>query len=128
MRFKPWMLAPQLKTETGPRSALPPPVLAALTSADQSFMVREYLVNGAWPGASRTKPALTASEPEQEQKPQTNPKPELTAEPTPTDEASSLSLTIRLVQPTEEVLTPAESPRRQSTWRRFVRVIKGKAA
>ena len=128
MRFKPWMLAPQSKTKAGPWSTLPPPVLAALTSANPSPMVRGYLINGSWPGATGTKPAPTAPEPKQLQEPQTNPQPELTAAPPARDEASSLSLTIRVVQPTEEETTPAESPPKQSSWRRFLQVIKGKAA
>ena len=128
MRFKPWMLAPKTKAKAGPWSALPPPVLAALTSANPSPMVQGYMIKGSWPGASGTKPAPTAPEPEQQQEPQSTPTPELTVEPSPTDEASSLSLTIRVVQPTGEETTPAESPLQQSSWRRFLQVIKGKAA
>ena len=127
MRFKPWMLAPKAKTKAGPWSALPPPVLAALTSANPSPMVRGYLVNGSWPGVTGTKPAPAAPEPEQHQDTETTPKPELAPELSPTDEASSLSLTIRVVQPTEEETTTAESPLQQSSWRRFLRVIKGKS-
>ena len=127
MRFKPWMLAPQPKRKAGPWSALPPPVLAALTSANPSPMVRGYMINGSWPGATRTQPAAAAPEPEQQQEPQTTPKPALAPEPNPTDEASSLSLTIRVVQPTEET-KPAESPLQQSSWHRFLQAIKRKAA
>ena len=118
-----------MKAKAGRWSALPPPVLAALTSADQSPMVRGYLINGSWPGATGTQQAPTEPEPKQQQEPQTTPKPQLTVDPSPTDEASSsLSLTIRVVQPTEEETTPAESPLQQSSWRRFLQVIKGKAA
>ena len=46
MRFKPWMLAPRSKAKAGPWNALPPPALAALTSAHPSPMVRGYLLNG----------------------------------------------------------------------------------
>ena len=91
-------------------------------------MARGYLIKGSWPGASGTQPGLTAPEPEQQQEPQTTSKPELTAEPAPTDEAPSLSLTIRLVQPTEEKPISTELQRQQSTWRRLLRAIKGKAA
>ena len=128
MRFKPWMLAPQLKTKAGPWSALPPPVLAALTIANPSPTVRGYLINGSWPGATRTQPAPSAPEPEQQQEPQTNPQPELTAAPPARDEASSLSLTIRVVQPTEEERTPAELPLKPSTWRRFLKAVQRRAA
>ena len=128
MRFKPWMLAPKAKTKSGPWSALPAPVLAALTSADQSTMVRGYLINGSWPGATGTQPAPSAPEPEQQQEPQTTPKPQLTVEPTPINEASSLSLTIRVVQPTEGETTPVELPAKPSSWRRFLQVFRGKAA
>ena len=128
MRFKPWMLAPQAKTKAGPWGALPPAVLAALNSSEQSPMVRGYLLNGSWPGATGTKPAPTAPEPAQQQEPQTTPKTEHTAESSPTDEASSLSLTIRLVQPEEEVTTPAELPPKQSRWRRLLRAVQRKAA
>ena len=128
MRFKPWMLAPKAKTKSGPWSALPPPVLAALTSANPSPMVQGYMINGSWPGATRTQPTAAAPEPEQQQDPETTPKPELAPEPSPIEKASSLSLTIRVVQPTEEETTPAESPLQQSRWRRFLQVIKGKAA
>ena len=130
MRFKPWMLAPKSKTKAGPWNALPPPVLAALTNANPSPMVRGYLINGSWPGASGIQLGLTAPEPEPEpkQEPQTTPKLELTADPALSDETSSLSLTIRLVQPTEEKPTSTELQRQQSTWRRLLRAIKGKAA
>ena len=130
MRFKPWMLAPKSKTKAGPWNALPPPVLAALTNANPSPMVRGYLINGSWPGASGIQLGLTAPEPEPEpkQEPQTTPKLELTADPVLSDETSSLSLTIRLVQPTEEETTPAELPRQQSRWSRFFQVIKGNAS
>ena len=128
MRFKPWMLAPKAKTKSEPWSALPAPVLAALTSADQSPMVRAYLIHGSWPGATRTQPAPSAPEPEQQQEPQTNPQPELTAAPPARDEASSLSLTIRVVQPEEEETTPSELPPKPSTWRQFLQAIKRQAA
>ena len=124
MRFKPWMLAPKAKTKSEPWSALPAPVLAALTSADQSPMVRAYLIHGSWPGATRTQPAPNAPEPEQHQEPQTTPKPELSS----TDEVSSLSLTIRVVQPKEEETTPAELPPKPSTWLRFLKAVQRRAA
>ena len=122
MRFKPWMLAPKSKTTAGPWSALPPPALAALTSGDQSPMVQGYLINGSWPRATGTKPAAVATEPEQA--PQTNQQPE----PTPIDEASSLSLTIRVVQPMKEETRPVELPPKQSTWRRFLQAVQRSAA
>jgi hypothetical protein len=121
------MLAPQSKTKAGPWSALPPPVLAALTSANPSPMVRGYMINGSWPGTTGTQQALTAPEPEQQQEQQTTPKPELTVEPSSTDEASSLSLTIRVVKPTEEEITPAELPPKPSTWHRFLKAVRGRA-
>jgi len=126
MRFKPWMLSNQPKANPGPWGALPPPALSALNSADQSLMVRRYLINGSWPRAKGTRPVLPA--PEQKQEPQTNPQPELTTEHTTPVEASSLSLTIRVLQPTEEGTTPTELMRQQSRWRRLLRVIKRGAA
>ena len=132
MRFKPWMLAPQSKTKAGPWSALPPSVLAALTSSNPSPMARGYMINGSWPGATGIQQAPPEPEPESEPKQEleleTTPRPELTVEPSPTDEASSLSLTIRVVQPEEEGTTPSELPPKSSTWRRFLRAIKGDAA
>ena len=130
MRFKPWMLAPQSKTKAGPWSALPPSVLAALTSTNPSPMARGYMINGSWPGATGIQPVSPEPEPESEpkQEPEATPTPELTVEPSPTDEASSLSLTIRVVQPEEEETTPSELPPKSSTWRRFLRAIKGDAA
>ena len=89
-------------------------------------MVRGYLVNGSWPVASGTQPALVV--PDQDQEPQTNPEPALPPEHITTDEASSLSLSIRVVQLTEQQTTPAELPRQQSRWRRFLQVIQGRAA
>ena len=130
MRFKPWMLASQSKASHGPWSTPPPPVLAALTSADQSPMVLGYLINGSWPGVSGTKPAFVAPEQEQEQEQQlqTKPQPELSAELAMADKASSLSLTIRLVQPIEEGTTPTQLQPKKSTWRRFLQAIQRKAA
>ena len=136
MRFKPWMLAPQSKTKAGPWSALPPSVLAALTSSNPSPMAWGYMINGSWPGATGIQQAPPEPEPESEsesesepkQEPEATPTPELTVEPSPTDEASSLSLTIRVVQPIEEETTPSELPPKSSTWRRFLRAIKGDAA
>ena len=128
MRFKPWMLAPQSKASHGPWSTPPPPVLAALTSADQSPMVRGYLINGSWPGVSGTKPAFVAPEPQQEHQLQTNPQPELSAELATADKASSLSLTIRVVQPMKEETRPVELPPKQSTWRRFLQAVQRSAA
>ena len=86
------------------------------------------MINGSWPGATGSQPAPAAPEREQQQEPQTTLKTELAPEPSPTEKASSLSLTIRVVQPTEEETTPAESLLQQSRWRRFLQVIKGKAA
>ena len=134
MRFKPWMLAPQSKTKAGPWSALPPSVLAALTSSNPSPMARGYMINGSWPGATGIQQAPPEPEPESESEPkqelelETTPRPELTVEPSPTDEASSLSLTIRVVQPAEEETTPAELPPKPSTWRRFLKAVQRRAA
>ena len=93
-------------------------------------MARGYMINGSWPGATGIQPASPEPEPESEpkQEPEATPTPELTVEPSPTDEASSLSLTIRVVQPEEEETTPSELPPKSSTWRRFLRAIKGDAA
>ena len=89
-------------------------------------MVQTYLLNGSWLGGNGTKPAFV--EPDQDNKPPTNPEPQLASDHTTTDEASSLSLTIRVVQPIDQEATPAELPQQQSTWRRFLQVLKGKAA
>ena len=128
MRFKPWMLASQSKASHGPWSTPPPPVLAALTSADQSPMVRGYLINGSWPGVTGTKPAFVAPEPKQEQQSQTKQQSELSAGLATADKASSLSLTIRLVQPIEEGTTPAHLQPQKSTWRWFLQAIQRRAA
>ena len=91
-------------------------------------MVRGYLINGSWPGVTGTKPAFVAPEQEQEQQLQTQPQPELSAELATADKASSLSLTIRLVQPIEEGTTPAHLQPKKSTWRRFLQTIHKRAA
>ena len=101
-------------------------------------MVRGYLIHGSWPGVSGTKPAFVAPEPEQEpeqeqeqeqeQQLQTKPQPDLSAELTTADKASSLSLTIRLMQPIEEGTTPAHLQPKKSTWRRFLQAIRRRAA
>ena len=91
-------------------------------------MVRGYLINGSWPGVSGTRPAFVAPESEPEQKSQTKPQPDLSAELTTADKASSLSLTIRLVQPIEEGTTPTQLQPKKSTWRRFLQAIQRKAA
>ena len=126
MRFKPWMLAPRSKAKAGLWSALPPPALAALTSANPSPMGRGYLLGGSWPGASGIRASLAAPEPKQEAEPLTNTQCEPPPEPRATAETSSLSLTLRVVKPTEEEAMPAELPPKQSRWRRFLRVLKGK--
>ena len=118
MRFKPWMLAPKTKAKAGPWSALPPPVLAALTSANPSPMVRGYLINGSWPGATRA--TRTVPNPEPKPEPQTKPQPELTAEPSPSDEASSLCLTIRVVKPMMEEPLPNGLQREESRLERLL--------
>ena len=91
-------------------------------------MVRGYLINGSWPGVSGTKPAFVAPEPEQEQQSPTKPQPELSAELATADKASSLSLTIRVVQPMKEETRPVELPPKQSTWRRFLQAVQRSAA
>ena len=124
MRFKPWMLAPQAKTKAGPWGALPPAVLAALNNSEQSPMVRAYLLNGSWPGAKASSQVLP------------EPVPEPTAESTPPQEAttsppadnSSLSLMIRVVQPTEQESEPSDATRHESGLRRLFRTIRRKAA
>ena len=136
MRFKPWMLAPQAKTKAGPWGALPPAVLAALNSSEQSPMVRGYLLNGSWPGATAGSQVL--SEPVQEPMPVASspPEPQPTAESTPPTEAtttppadnSSLSLMIRVVQPKEQESAPIGVLRQESSLRRLFRRIRGKAA
>ena len=91
-------------------------------------MVRGYLINGSWPGVTGTKPAFVAPEQEQEQQLQTKPQSELSAELATADKASSLFLTIRLVQPIEEGTTPAQWQPKKSTWRRFLQAIRRRAA
>ena len=128
MRFKPWMLAPRSKAKAGLWSALPPPALAALTSANPSPMGRGYLLSGSWPGTNGIRPSIAAPEPKQEAEPLTNTQSEPEPEPRETAETSSLSLTIRVIEPTAEEAMPAELPPKQSRWRRFLRVFKGKPA
>jgi len=126
MRFKPWMLAPKSKAKAGPWSALPSSVLAALTSADPSPMVRNYLLNRAWPGAAGTKPALHQRE--QAHEPQTNPQPEIPPKPSTTDEPSSLSLTIRVVQPMVEEPTLGALAPKPSRWSQFFKALQRRVA
>ena len=136
MRFKPWMLAPQAKTKAGPWGALPPAVLAALNSSEQSPMVRAYLLNGSWPGAKASSQVLPEPVPEPIPVASPQPEPQPTAESTPATEAtttppednSSLSLMIRVVQPTEQESEPIDVPRQESSLRRLFRTIRGKAA
>ena len=134
MRFKPWMLAPQAKTKAGPWGALPPAVLAALNSSEQSPMVRGYLLNGSWPGATASSQALTEPVPEPIPVASLQPEPQPTAEPateattSPPADNSSLSLMIRVVQPTEQESEPIDVPRQESGLRRLFRTIRGKAA
>ena len=136
MRFKPWMLAPQAKTKAGPWGALPPAVLAALNSSEQSPMVRGYLLNGSWPGATAGSQALPEPMPEPIPVASPPPEPQPTAESTPVTEAttsppadnSSLSLMIRVVQPTEQENEPSDATRHESSLRRLFRTIRGKAA
>ena len=136
MRFKPWMLAPQAKTKAGPWGALPPAVLAALNSSEQSPMVRGYLLNGSWPGAKASSQVLPEPVPETMPVVSSPPEPQPTAESTPPTEAtttppadnSSLSLMIRVVQPTEQESEPIDVPRQESGLRRLFRTITGKAA
>ena len=136
MRFKPWMLAPQAKTKAGPWGALPPAVLAALKSSEQSPMVRGYLLNGSWPGATASSQVLPDPVPEPTAVASSPPEPQPTAESTPATEAtttppadnSSLSLMIRVVQPTEQESNPIDVPRQESSLRRLIRTIRRKAA
>ena len=127
MRMKPWMLAPQSEAKAGPWSTLPPPVLMALASVEQSPMVKGYLVNRSWPGAAGNKPAaLVASKPQDKAK--ANPQPKLPAELAPTDEASSLSLAIRVMQSKDEGNKPIELPPKSSTWQRFLQAVQRRVA
>ena len=136
MRFKPWMLAPQAKTKAGPWGALPPAVLAALNNSEQSPMVRAYLLNGSWPGAKASSQVLPEPVPEPIPVVSSPPEPQPTAESTPPQEAttsppadnSSLSLMIRVVQPTEQESEPIDVPRQESGLRRLFRTIRRKAA
>ena len=128
MRFKPWMLAPRSKAQAGPWSALPPPALAALASNNPSPMVRGYLLSGSWLGATGIRPSVAAPDPKHEAGPPTNTRPEPPPQQRSTAETSSLSLTIRVMEPTNEEAMPAELPPKQSKWRRLLRVIKGKPA
>jgi len=123
MRFAPWMLAPSSKAKAGRWGALPAPVLAALTSADQSAMVRGYLLNGCWPGATQTQQAAPQAE-QQHAQPQPEQLPEQPVEPTQAAEPSSMLLAIRVVQPEQEATTPLAAPPKESRWRRFLRAIR----
>ena len=136
MRFKPWMLAPQAKAKAGRWGALPPAVLAALNSSEQSPMVRGYLLNGSWPGATASSQVLPKPVPEPTPVASSPPEPQPTAESTPLTEAtttppadnSSLSLMIRVVHPTEQESEPIDVPSQESSLRRLFRTIRGKAA
>ena len=136
MRFKPWMLAPQAKTKAGPWGALPPAVLEALNNSEQSPMVRAYLLNGSWPGAKAPSQVLPEPVPEPMPVASSPPEPQPTAESTPATEPtttppadnSSLSLMIRVVQPSEQESEPVDVPRKESRLRRLFRTIRGKAA
>ena len=134
MRLKPWMLAPQAKAKAGPWGSLPPAALAALNSSEQSPMVRGYLLNGSWPGATASSQALTEPVPEPIPVASLQPEPQPTAEPateattSPPADNSSLSLMIRVVQPTEQESEPIDVPRQESGLRRLFRTIRGKAA
>ena len=134
MRFKPWMLAPQAKTKAGPWGALPPAVLAALNNSEQSPMVRAYLLNGSWPGAKASSQVLPEPVPEPIPVASPPPEPQPTAEPateattSPPADNSSLSLMIRVVQPTEQESEPIDVPRQESGLRRLFRTIRRKAA
>ena len=137
MRFKPWMLAPQSKgPKRGHGERCPPAVLAALNSSEQSPMVRGYLLNGSWPGATASSQALTEPVPEPIPVASLQPEPQPTAESTPPTEAtttppaddSSLSLMIRVVQPSEQESEPVDVPRQESGLRRLFRTIRRKAA
>ena len=132
MRFKPWMLAPQAKTKAGPWGALPPAVLAALNNSEQSPMVRGYLLNGSWPGAKASSQALpeptAVASPQPEPQPAAESMPATEATTTPPADNSSLSLMIRVVQPTEQESNPIDVPRQESSLRRLFRTIRGKAA
>ena len=134
MRFKPWMLAPQAKTKEGPWGALPPAVLAALNNSEQSPMVRGYLLNGSWPGATASSQVLPEPVPEPIPIASPPPEPQPTAEPateattSPPADNSSLSLMIRVVQPTEQESEPIDVPRHESGLSRLFRTIRRKAA
>ena len=136
MRFKPWMLAPQAKTKAGPWGALPPAVLAALNNSEQSPMVRAYLLNGSWPGATASCQVLPepvsdpipVASPPPEPQPTTESKPLIETTTTPPADNSSLSLMIRVVQPTEQESEPIDVPRHESGLRRLFRTIRRKAA
>lgn len=121
MRFRPWMLAPPRAARSkgkaasmpaGPWGCLPSPVLAALTSSDQSPMVRSYLLNGGWSAPIGTGQELVT--------------PETLPAPTQDAESSSLSLTIRVVQPTLEETLPVGESSRESTVRRVLQAFKRK--
>ena len=127
MRFKPWMLAPRSRAKAGPWSELPPPALTGLISTHPSPMVRGYLLSGSWPGATGVRPSFAAPEPNQEAEPPTNTQPEPPPEPRTPATTSSLSLTIRVVEPTQEEAMPAELPPKQSRWRRLLRAVQKKA-
>ena len=133
MRFKPWMLTPQSKTNAGPWGSLPPVVLESLKSSEQSPMVQGYLVRRRWPGAQASSTVLTETTPEQSTglRPEPLPIPEPTARPatTTTSQAnSSLSLTLRLVQPPEQQPGQKGIRHKYSRWYRFLIAMKRRAA
>ena len=99
-------------------------------------MVQGYLLNGSWPGAKASSQVLPEPVPESTAVASPQPEPQPTAESTPTQEAtstpladnSSLSLMIRVIQPTEQESEPIDVPRQESGLRRLFRTITGKAA
>ncbi len=99
-------------------------------------MVRGYLLNGSWPGATASSQVLPDPVPEPTAVASSPPEPQPTAESTPATEAtttppadnSSLSLMIRVVQPTEQESNPIDVPRQESSLRRLIRTIRRKAA
>ena len=75
-------------------------------------MVRSYLLNGGWSAPIGTSQELLA--------------PETLPAPTQEAESSSLSLTIRVVQPTMDETLPVGVSSRESTVRRVLRAFKRK--
>ena len=124
------------KDQSGAMGSAAPSRLGGPKQLRAKPMVRGFLLNGSWPGAKASSQVLPEPVPEPIPVASPQPEPQPTAESTPVTEAttsppadnSSLSLMIRVVQPTEQESEPIDVPRQESGLRRLFRTIRRKAA